>query len=156
MAETDVIAYGADELGEQAIFLPKKTAEWIGAVQSALGASTWGELRAAMDKTVPLDPFGGDDRWWTDPDGPEDSDPFDVDSAPGYADGDYPGTPQVWMEGWVPEAVAEKFGEVQNTTLNGDYLYFRAQDVDAVADSLRKLGYTLERNDDLVRSTINY
>jgi hypothetical protein len=60
------------------------------------------------------------------------------------------------MEGWVPKSVAEKYGEIQNTTFNGDYLYFQAKDVDVVADALRRLGFTLERDDVLIRSTITY
>jgi hypothetical protein len=81
-----------------------------------------------MNETVALDPLGSDYRWWDDPtdSGPDDSEPFDGDSAPGYADSDYSGTPQSWMREWVPKSVAEQLGEIRTTTLNGDYLYFQA------------------------------
>ncbi len=152
------IVYGTDLGGEESIFLPERTALWLAAVQTALGGATWGEVRAAMNETVSLDPVEGEDRWWDEPDdlSPRDSDAFDVDDVPGYVDGDYPGNPRSWMEGWVPKSIANRFGEIQTTNFNGDFLYFQGGDVEVIASALAELGFVLERNDDLVRSTMTY
>ena len=143
------VVYGIDvPFSEGAIFLRRPDAETLVDINDALTSETWGELRRKMAE------IGEDISWWTDEDDPPaDDDAFTPDDAPGLADGYYPSTAPEVMLGWLPEELADKYGQVVATP-NGYYLQIDADKVDAVVQELRQSGYSVSRDDALIAWTM--
>jgi hypothetical protein len=109
--ETEWVWGPCDVTYENAVFLPKSKAEHLAALNDAMQSPAWGEMRAAMAEA------GQDTSGWLWDAPPDDTDPFSPEQAPGHSDGDWPPMPdQVMLEN-LPVPIAERFGQVEVTTL---------------------------------------
>jgi hypothetical protein len=81
---------------------------------------------------------------------PQDDDPFDGALIPGYDEGDYPDWLQRDMEWILPKQIADRYGTMVTTRLNGDYLSIEVESEEEVIRALKRLGFQVERRDDLM------
>lgn len=135
------------------LFARLETAETLVAIRKALeNSSTWGDFRrlmpaaqlAQIERAMREDAEQNDDAL----ESPQDSDPFEGESVPGYSDGDWPTWIAASMLQELPEAVISAFGTVQTSVLNGEFVEFEARDVPAIKAMLAELGWTtIERPD---------
>ena len=91
-------------------------------------------------------------HWKFDEDGkrrPRSTDPFSAGMVPGFYDGDYPDWLQREMDVLLPEEISEKYGTMEQTMLNGDYLHIEKKREKAICRDLEKLGYKLVKREDL-------
>jgi hypothetical protein len=143
--------YGTDIYSSLAFFLPRAEAERRAKYRRALFSRTWGEVRAAMAA------LGEDIGDWFDPeddfDPPADEEPFSRHNCPGFIDDfgfDFHLVPMAMAMAaeWDPEVLGEDLCEVDDAY---DRLYIEADDIDKVAERLRAQGYSLVRDDELLR-----
>ena len=131
------------------VFAEPKRAEYIARVHDAITESkTWGEFRKRMPKAE----YSKLMKWRFDEDGirrPRSTDPFSMDAIPQYYDGDYPDWLQQEMDVLLPEEILEKYGTMEQTMLNGDYLHIEKEHEKAICEDLEKLGYKIIKREDL-------
>jgi hypothetical protein len=115
-------------------------------------SGTWGEFRRAapaefveeVDDRIRTAIDAGMEREW-----PGDQDVLDHSMVPGASDGDWP-FPHQDMLDLVPEEIADRFGGVIATTLNGDLLAIMPEEIDAFVQAMTDAGFTCVRNDHAV------
>lgn len=133
------------------IVLPEGDATYWANVSQALMGGDWREFKVAVEAD------GRDDfDRFIDSDEPPDMDEgFEPDEIPGHADGDYPPMPGTlmieWLEG-IDRELIEEYGEYVDTTLNGARLDIGTEEeMLRLADELAERGFTLRRDDHLIR-----
>lgn len=144
--------------GDELVFIPKQQAVELAQLRQALeSAATWGEFKqmapAHLYQEVALMVSDYDEEAGQ---LPQDADPFDADSIPGYGDRDWPTWAAQAMLEWVPQDVQDRFGSAAGTTLSGDYLYLPEEKADEIAQAMQEHGYPCVRDDDLVTSAEGY
>jgi hypothetical protein len=78
--------------------------------------------------------------------------PFDPGDIDAYCAGDWPERPIFSMLGWMPQEIVDKYGEVIETLLDGEYLIIRPENERHVVKALREVGYIVKKNDKLVKA----
>jgi hypothetical protein len=133
------------------VFALPENATRVDAIHRALKSDTWGEFRRRLpdDEYVQLAQKMFADAIEPMP-VPLDDDPFDGALIPGYYDGDYPDWLQTQMEWILPKRIVKKYGTRIATRLNGSYLQIGADEGEEVAQALKRLGFKVERRDDLM------
>jgi len=144
------------------VLADERTALHHDAISTALNeARTWGEFRALLSGE-----WDGVEDLLTGQDGyPEelakeaeenpddeydilrwdlDDTPFNVESIPGFSDGDYPDWIQQDMDAIVPESLLKRFGEYQSSVHNGDFWFIDQIHLDLLLKYLLALGYQVE------------
>jgi hypothetical protein len=172
------LVYG--EVHDGLIFIPEAEALELTIIHRAVRtASTWGELRGllpgwayeqilgGLDEAVMFDEFVEKLRAGNrslslreareEFDGlsigerfPQDIDAFTSEQIWGYLDGDWPEFPVKRMLDWVPKAIKQKFGQMEDTLLNGEQLHFEVEDEAEIVKAFGGAGYTCSRDGDLV------
>jgi len=132
------IVYGMTAWG--LLFIPRSRAERLAAIHSALRHSkTWGDFRAKMPRVICQEVMRGIQenvgRF------PRNAERFDSGLLPGFCDGDWPAFPAQEMLRWVPQAIQSGFGEIEDTVLNGFYLYLDPEREDEIVAAFREHGY---------------
>jgi hypothetical protein len=155
----DEIVYGALESG--AVYIPRRYAEGLASLRTALASSTWGELRRALspdaidsirERISDLEP----DADGVEPVVPTDDERFTPEVIWGFADGDWPAWPAQRMLDWVPVDIWQRYGQESDSVFNGEFLEVPTESIDAMADALRATGFVLTRDDSLVASASGY
>lgn len=126
-----------------ALFARRDDAERVAQIRIALDNSkTWGQFRASL-------PVGEWEENLADcfEDVPADAEAFSADDVPGYADGDYPQWLMQTQLDWFPPELIARYGERQDSVLNGEMLELPAGQAEVVAAELRALGHTVEETD---------
>jgi hypothetical protein len=149
-AELKEIVYGIDLLTGLAVFAPRDEAESLQRIFDALGASSWGEVRAILtpDEVEEVRSQYDEEHENDENYSPPDDVPFDYHLT-GFDDGWWPIPSMFRMLDWMPGDVASQYGRVESTP-NGDYLAIEAGSLNLVADELGARGYTCTRDDALV------
>lgn len=129
------------------VFMPRKRAADLARVWDALySARTWGEFRNKM----PAEEY--DDYMTRSFDDNEKPRPRDDEAysqtEEGWEDGEWPENPMYWMDTYVPPAIMA-LGTPITTVFGGSTIYASKQ-TEALR-ILRQEGYTVERNDDLLK-----
>jgi hypothetical protein len=131
------------------VFAEPERAEYIARVHDAITESkTWGEFRKRMPKAEYTKVMG----WKFDEDGirrPKSTDSFSMDDMPEYSDGDYPDWLQQEMDVLLPDEILGKYGTMEETMLNGDYIHIEKEHEETICQDLEKLGYKLVKREDL-------
>jgi hypothetical protein len=78
---------------------------------------------------------------------------FDPPGA--FDDGDWPGWPAQEALKWIPRAIVQKYGEVEDSVHNGMFLQWKAAAPKIVA-ALESAGFALQRDDDLCHLAVGY
>lgn len=104
---------------------------------------TWGELRERAPKLVKEEI---ESRYSDQEDIPADADPLNVLEIPGAEEGDWPWPAQDMLR-WLPPDVAETFGTVMSTTLNGEFLHIEPARLADLVNALKSHGYECQRDD---------
>lgn len=113
------------------------------------GNTTWGEVRAILLPDEVEELYEQYDFGDETPAPPPDSAAFNKSRIPLFGDGDWPRCPPYDMIYWFPLDVADEFGSVVDTTLNGPYLLIDQDVADAAAAGLTALGVRCVRDDAL-------
>ena len=71
-------------------------------------------------------------------------------------DGDWPDWPDQDMLEWVPSAIQEKFGMASRSFVSGPCLYFELSVESELVSAFQDAGYSVDRNDKLVRTACGY
>ena len=82
---------------------------------------------------------------------PDDTDPFDSQEVPGVDDCDWPGRPAQIMLDWVPKEIQEKYGSMESTRLNGEFLTLDPRNERKITAAFRRAGYRCTRDDVLIQ-----
>ncbi len=158
--ETDLVYGTVDVFGGDLVFIPRKRAEYLAALQEAKdSATTWGELRERIpaeefDKLALSELHADADVFdELDPAVQQEflAQPFDAGEVGLIADGDWPAWTQQEMMEWMPDEVQEKFGKWSRSMVSGECLQIDARKVKAVVAALQAHGYRCEEDEDLVR-----
>lgn len=133
------------EINNEAVFGPAALVKELGALRMAIGsAETWGKFRTqvstermreivALMENVPADDAA-----------------FAADELPGFADGDWPEWLHQEMLGWMPQDLITRFGTVEDSVLNGQFLSLPKEVGETVAHELELRGWSCLRDDDAV------
>jgi hypothetical protein len=151
----DELVYGLiDSTGDPRqgylVFVRRSRTEDLARVHDAVGrARTWSEFRSLLPPTFEeeLEKSFHDDEV----DAPDDSQPFDADRIPGYADGDWPAWPAQEALDWVPSEISARFGRDVDSVLNGPYLEFDPKHEVEILAAFEGHGFRCGRDDKLVR-----
>lgn len=81
---------------------------------------------------------------------PNENDAFERDDVPGLADGDWPGFPAQEMLEWMPRDIQQRFGKVETTVFNGDYLEFDSLCEQEIVTALEQNGFKCIANQQLI------
>jgi hypothetical protein len=141
------VIYG--ELDGGLIFLLEPDAEGLVAVRRAIhGSRTWGEFFDALPdayRSEVRDILADDDIEI------RNDDAFHPDEIPGYPDGDWPQWPAARMLEWMPEEIANEFGEHVGSAITGDSLQIAAHKEEDVVRALNAAGYSCHRDESMIR-----
>ena len=164
------LVVGTNFLSDRLVILPRRVAEHLAELYSALASSTWGELRenssadiygevlgqagygsldefiSRMDIGMPIPGARANAfRAFVERIGkplPPDDEPFSAEHDIGsYVDGDFPPAPGLLMLGYLPREVIEQFGHVYETVFNGTYVDFPSGQRDEILAMLERRGY---------------
>lgn len=138
------------------VFIPKRKALEIIAKWEAwhLQPKTWGELRAQTTPAAYEALLEGIREFYDElPKGwvPQDDEEFDLYSLPGLNDAGMPEWPEQYMLSWVPESIREKYGTVDWSLFDGEFLQLDAKREQEIVKAFQELGYICVRDEDLVR-----
>jgi hypothetical protein len=178
------VVYG--EIEDYLVFLRKSDAVELSACRQALRSSkTWGEFRTRIsaDAYSELMEFMDDavdflEFCWealeSDPDLTldevrseylklpigerlaEDEDAFSQEHVPWTYDGDWPRWPAQEMLRWVPKEIQERYGTVEDSVLNGEFLTFDPSDERRIVAAFKRSGYLCVRDNRLVERASGY
>lgn len=148
--ERQALVYGyRQDLAEGLVFMPEDRARELEKIWAAVNeAKTWGEFQARVP-----DAYAAIlERWQEDEeDAPSAGKPFEASRIPGLDDGDWPGWPAQEMLDWLPEDIQERYGRVEVSVLNGDYLELPPSQAGEIAAALEAQGYRCREDQELVR-----
>jgi hypothetical protein len=138
------LVYGLG-LGSLVFMTPTRAKDLSKVHEAVRKAKTWGEFRRLVPHRIltELAGFIGDQL-------PGADDALDV---PGYSDGDWPFPAQNQLE-WMPNDVLE-LGNIVETTLNGETIEFPESREHEIVRRLQSHGWTVRRDDRLVRSALD-
>ena len=134
-----------DGAGEGLVVIPEREARRLAALNDALeGSSSWGEFLSKVtddqeSKRYLEDQYAGE---LPDPD-----EPFDADTIPGFADGDWPTWPKQAMLDWLPASV-KALGTIGQTAINGPVLQLDESLRDTVLEALAAEGIECREDED--------
>ncbi|AFZ67412.1 hypothetical protein [Deinococcus peraridilitoris] len=114
---------------------------------------TWGEVKSTVSPAIYqelVESYLDEDSEEETEAGPLSDAPFGTPS--GYDDGDWPGWPKQEMLEVIPQEIRDEYGEIQDTTLSGEYLHVPPEEMDDFVKDLRDLGISCERDDALVQA----
>ncbi|MBY6540055.1 hypothetical protein HQ325_15370 [Rhodococcus sp. BP-349] len=134
------------EVDGNLVFARRDLAERLSALRSEF--VNWGKARATLD-TATLDEIDSVFSQ-SEIDQPEDAEPFDLDVIPGHADGDWPQWPAKIMLAEVPTEVIKKYGRVESSVLNGEFLILRPESETEIVQELRAHGWECDRDDSMI------
>lgn len=118
------------------IFMPRQRALDIAQAYEAVDSSaTWGEL---MNR---LPSYMRDELVDFFEEAPDGSEAFERDDVPGLADGDWPGFPAQEMLEWMPRDIQQRFGKIETTVFNGDYLELDSSREQEIVVALEQNGF---------------
>ncbi len=66
---------------------------------------------------------------------------------PGIDEHDWPTRPPQQMLDWVPKEIQEKYGSMESTRLNGEYLTLNPRNERKITAAFRRAGYRCIRDD---------
>ncbi|MFH1834397.1 MAG: hypothetical protein ABH877_05175 [bacterium] len=69
-------------------------------------------------------------------------DPFEARDIWGFGEGDYPEWPAQGMLHWIPDEIQERYGEVEASVHNGNFLVLASGSEQEIAEALRGYGYS--------------
>jgi len=146
---SDKLTYG--EFDGKLIFLPSEDASELSTLWSALkSAKTWDDLVQGLPdyRIEEIREFymGGD----AEPDEVTADAPFDLEEIPAVSDGLWPEWPDQMMLDVMPKEVIEKFGIIQDSIHNGEFVEFKMADEAGIVGMLRELGFSLTRDDKMI------
>ena len=134
---------------EGLVFAPADRARLISQIHEAINNSrTWEQFRKSIPRKayseIIHDSFddAGEPR-------PKGSDRFEGEMVAGWCDGDYPAWLQSEMGDVLPSEVLQQYGTLETTFINGCYWHLPPENCDAICDSLKVLGWELERAQNL-------
>jgi hypothetical protein len=137
---TDIVYQVVAGAPDSVTFARRSDAEGVAQIWVALNtANTWGEFRAKLPEGEWEENLG--DRF---DESPPDGEPFDAGAVPGHLDGDYPQWLRQTMLKWFPQSLIDKYGDIQTSVLNGDFLDLPAAKVEEIAADLRAMGHTVD------------
>jgi hypothetical protein len=140
--KTSKLVYGHASLHDCLAFADGETAaDEAREIVAIASAGTWGEARD-VEVSLTWNPAEQDDE-------PEDDEPFDINEA---TEGDWP--PMVTSRALrlLPKEVRDRFGEVVDTVHDGDYLEIPLAAEGEIVAALRKRGYEVTRDDELINT----
>lgn len=99
------------------------------------------------------------DPEYDDPDNtyPTDETPFDRARLSRDTEGEFP--PLAHTEAaaaWMPEEIVERYGENLQSLLSGDWVLYPPEHAEAVADELKRRGYEVRHDPDLIKYTCSH
>jgi len=65
---------------------------------------------------------------------------FDIEGVPGFADGDFPEWAATIMERYIPSDIIDEYGKVDDSVLNGDFIFFDPEKKDLIFEALKIAG----------------
>ena len=134
------LTWGA--IKNEAVFGRAALVKELGVLRTALdNAQTWGEFRTQVSAERMREIVEDD---------PADDAPFAADEIPGFKDGDWPEWLHQEMLEWMPRDLITKFGTVEDSVLNGQFLSVPADAGEALARELERRGWSCLRDDHAV------
>ncbi|MBY6687229.1 hypothetical protein HQ305_16845 [Rhodococcus sp. BP-149] len=146
----DSYVYG--DVDGNLIFVRRDLAQRLSALRSEF--ANWGEARAALDKDS-LDEISSRFSAY-EVDQPDDETRFELDDIPGHVDGDWPEWPAKLMLVQVPKSVVDRFGRVEDSVLNGQFLMLQPESEAAIVAELQAHGWVCLRDDVTVLRACGY
>ncbi|MFI1996072.1 hypothetical protein [Actinoplanes sp. NPDC020271] len=116
-------------------------------IEAIAAAGTFGAARKVEVRHVSYNPADPD---CVSGDGHDDDEPFDVRQVGAVIAGDWPRMVADRSFTLLPEDLQAEFGTIADTTLNGDYLEIPVSAEHGIVAALRKRGYDVRRDDELV------
>jgi hypothetical protein len=144
-----VLYYRARPDSSELVFALAERAECISRVHNAItSAHTWAEFRRLMPKKEysSVLEYQFDDN---DLPRPKSSDPFSSDQVPRYSDGDYPDWLQQEMAHVLPKSIVAKYGRIETTMHNGEFLQIDSEKESFIVCDLRAMGFVVVKRPDL-------
>ena len=130
------------------VFAKPERAKYIARIHHAIESSkTWGEFKMKLplkEYDAVFLMFDFEYGEW-----PNISTPFNSEDVPGYCDGDYPYWLQAEMDRCLPDEILEKYAELTETMLNGDYYHIDADQEEDICRELRTSGFNVIKREDL-------
>ena len=140
---TDIVYRVVAIASDSVTFARRSDAEEVALIWTALKtAKTWGEFRAKLpdgEWEANLEDFFDES--------PPDEEPFDAGEVPGHLDGDYPQWLRQTMLEWFPPELIDKYGDIQTSVLNGEFLDLPADKAEEIVADLRAMGHTVTPTD---------
>jgi hypothetical protein len=138
------------------VFAPPDRALFIDRIHRAISESnTWGEFRQRMPpdeyRKLYAEIYSSDPEVLAEDEDarePGDGEAFPHD-VPGYCDGDYPPWLAKEQARYLPDDVLNEFAIWDRSVINGRFWRLDAARAELVAERLTRLGYQVERRDDL-------
>jgi hypothetical protein len=147
------VVYGY--VGSGLVFIFREHAEELSNLWEALNkARTWGEFRRMAGEgryEEVLDLYEGYDEEAEDP-GPHPDEAFDASRISGHDDGDWPDWPAQQMLDWMPDDIQRRFGCVEASIFNGDFLHIEGGDTEGLLTAMAGHGFSCENDEHLVQS----
>ncbi|MEO0974565.1 MAG: hypothetical protein AAFX85_15860 [Pseudomonadota bacterium] len=137
------------------VLAPPRLARYVARIHDAINNSrTWAEFRVALPPGEYVALVDYMVQHGTSMKGlPAPGAPFDATVLPGYVDGDYPMWLQQEMSNYLDMLVmdvVERVALLEETPLNGSYLFIPPAAIDQLEDELYELGYELEHTPNLL------
>ena len=147
-AEERVLYYTVDTGNIGVVFADPDKARHVSAIHKAIDeARTWGEFATLLPDGEWNSIVG---RWESvDHDIPDPAAEFDSSEIPGYCDGDYPDWLQKEMLRLLPRDLCEKFGKIETSVFNGQFLFIPPENLDGLIKALVERGIRAEHTPDL-------
>lgn len=136
---------GADGL----VFVLERQAQELRELSHALHAAlTWADFWTLIPEVAEEELR--ENLEWADLELPDDATPFDPMLLPGYDDGEYPQYAPAYGSAWMPQEIERRYGVGLESAHSGSWSEYPASHEADVVVELRKLGYTVRRDDALV------
>ncbi len=148
-AERSLVYGTRQDTAEGLVFVAEDRARDLAATWAAVnGAKTWGEFRDQVPRAYEAIAEG-----WQENDelAPLPDEPFEAARIPGMDDGDWPGWPAQEMLTWMPDAVKRRFGRVEASVINGDFLLLPPEQTSDIVSALETFGYPCREDQGLVK-----
>ncbi len=137
------------------VFMPEHAARELAELRTLLPvARTWGEFRAGISDARwrrIVEPLEGDGEPV-----PEPAAPFDAAQIWGYEDGDWPEWPAQQMLEWMPVELQQRFGDIEDSVLNGPCLQLEPTREREIVQALHAASFTCRRDDAMIRKASGY
>lgn len=147
------LIYG--EVNDGLVFIPRGQAAELALLNDPASGLTWAELRSSVSP----------ERWaqivdlMTDQGArpmPDATQPFDPEQVPGKAYSDWPEWPAQAMLSWMPADIVMRFGQRQESVINGTFLWLDPGGLDEIVEAMEELGWSCEEDESLVLAASGY